>query len=165
MTFLTHDKIKEVPLRFFKLMPAVFYLCLLLGGNAFAKANTIELYTNAVMTADIPALEELLAPNYWNIAPNGHIRDKAHFIEELKNKDLVVNRLSLSNIRETSVGDTTLFTANGEFYGKSVEPRPEGLMRYTIVVAKNNGKEQVVLFQSTPVVATPDFKDGNCKIK
>ncbi len=38
-------------------------------------------------------------------------------------------------------------------------------MRYTMVIADNNGSEQVVLFQATPVISTEDCMDGNCKIK
>lgn len=145
--------------------PVIMLTFLMTGSLVFAKADTIEMYTNAVMTGDIPALENLLAPNYWNIASNGHIRDKEHFIDEIKNKALIVDRLTLTNIRETKVGETRLLTANGVFYGKTANPRPQGLMRYTIVLANNNGKEQVVLFQSTPVVPTKDCEDGNCKIK
>lgn len=153
-------------MRFLKVISIVScFLFIFSVNNVFAKANVIDLYTNAVMTADIPALEKLLAPNFWNIAPNGHIRDKEHFISELKNKERVINRLSLKNIRETTIGDTYLYTANGELFGKFTGPAPEGLMRFTIVVAKNKGEEQVVLFQATPVISTSECKDGNCKIK
>ncbi len=135
------------------------------GALAHAKASIADMYTDAVMTADIPVLEKILAPNFWYIASNGHIRDKAHFIEDLKDKKLVVNRMTLTNIRETKVGDTSLLTSNGIFHGMSDMPRPQGLMRYTMVIADNNGSEQVVLFQATPVISTEDCMDGNCKIK
>lgn len=137
----------------------------LTSGTAHAKADTVELYTESVMTADIPELEKILAPNFWYIGANGHIRDKEHFIEELRDKRLIVDRLSLRNQRETKVGDTRLVTSNGVFYGKSDLPRPQGLMRFTMVLANNNGVEQVVLFQATPVIGTKDCTDGNCRIK
>lgn len=142
----------------------VLSLCLW-AANAQAKADTVEIFTHAVMTADIPVLEKTLAPNFWYIGANGHIRDKEHFIQEIKDKQLVVNHLTLLNNRETQLGDTRLITANGTFKGESVKPTPQGLMRYTTVLANNNGKEQVVLFQATPVIATPECEDGNCKIK
>lgn len=133
--------------------------------GAYAKADTVDMYTNAVITADTSVLENVLAPNFWYIGANGHIRDKEHFIQEIKDKQLVIDRLSLSNMRETKVGETRLLTANGVFHGKSSMPLPEGLMRFTLVLADNDGKEQVVLFQATPVISTPDCKDGNCRIK
>ncbi|MBD5553036.1 MAG: nuclear transport factor 2 family protein, partial [Desulfovibrio sp.] len=132
---------------------------------AFARADIVDLYTDAVMTGNVGELEKLLAPNFWYIGGNGHIRDKENFIREIRDKELVVDRLSLTNLRETKVGDTRLLTANGTFKGQSVAPRPQGLMRYTMVIADNNGQPQVVLFQATPVIATPTCEDGNCKIK
>lgn len=133
--------------------------------TAESRANTVDLYTNAVMTADVPELEKILAPNFWYIGANGHIRDKDHFIGEIKDKKLIVNRLSLTNLRETQIGETRLLTANGIFQGKTDMPLPDGLMRFTLVLGKNKGEEQIVLFQATPVIATDDCKDGNCRIK
>ena len=140
---------------------------LLLGmlGVARAGADVIEQYTNAVMTCDIPVLEKILAPNYWHIGGNGHIQDKEHFLQSLKNKDLVVDRLTFTNVREASLGQTRLLTGNGTFKGHSTLPRPQGLMRYTMVTAENKGKEEVVLFQATPVRPTPECEEGNCRIK
>ena len=153
-------------MKFLKTVPLAAMLVLLLTCSlAQARADTVELYTNAVMTADIPELEKLLAPNFWYIGANGHIRDKEHFIQEIRDKTLVVDRLTLTNQRETKVGDTRLVTANGTFKGQSAAPRPQGLMRYTMVLANNNGHEQVALFQATPVIPTDECKDGNCRIK
>lgn len=144
----------------------IFALGLILWAmNANAKADVVDLYTDAVMTGDVEALQNLLAPNYWNIAGNGHIRDKDHFIQEIKDKTLVVDRITFSNIMETRLGETRLLTGTGVFHGKAAVPRPEGLMRYTMVIANNSGHEQVVLFQTTPVIGTPECPDGNCKIK
>lgn len=134
-------------------------------GSAFGKADIVDLYMDAVMTGNVEQLEKILAPNYWNIGGNGHIRDKEHFIQEIKDKNLVVDRITISNLRETKVGETRLLTGNGVFRGKALIPRPQGLMRYTMVIAVNNGEEQVVLFQTTPVIETKECPDGNCKIK
>ena len=82
------------------------FLCLS-AGQAHAKADTVALYTEAVMTGDIPALETLLAPNYWHINANGHIEDKEHFINTIKNKELVVDRLTFTNARTAMIGDSS----------------------------------------------------------
>lgn len=138
---------------------------LLLCVSARAKVATIDRYAEAVRTADAPVLEKLLAPNFWYIGGNGHIRDKENFIREIQDRTLVVDRLSLINERETKVGDTRLITANGTFRGQSAAPRPQGLMRFTVVLVNNDGEEQVALFQATPVIASEECPDGNCKIK
>ncbi|HJA78229.1 MAG TPA: nuclear transport factor 2 family protein [Candidatus Desulfovibrio intestinavium] len=145
---------------------AVLALALTLGSrSASAKADVVELYANAVISADADMLEKILAPNYWHVAANGHIQDKEHFIQSIRNKQLVINHLTLTNLRRSMVGDCTLMTGNGILRGKATPTLPEGLMRYSIVIAKNGNQEQVVLFQATPVVPSADCKDGNCALR
>ena len=150
-----------------KIFAALFTALLLTlsGGLAQAKPDTVELYTEAVMIGDVPALETLLAPNYWHINANGHIEDKEHFINTIKNKELVVDRLTFTNARTAMIGDSKLITGTGYLKAKATPALPEGLMRITVVVITNKGREQVVLFQATPVIATEDCNDGNCKIQ
>ena len=150
-----------------KIFAALFTALLLTlsGGLAQAKPDTVELYTEAVMIGDVPALETLLAPNYWHINANGHIEDKEHFINTIKNKELVIDRLTFTNARTAMIGDAKLITGTGYLKAKATPPLPQGLMRVTVVVVSNKGREQVVLFQATPVIATEDCNDGNCKIQ
>ena len=152
-----------------KLLKAVPLICALVfclsAGTAQAKADSVALYTEAVMTGDIPALEALLAPNYWHIGANGHVEDKEHFVQSIKNKELVVDRLTILNARTALIGGAQLVTGNGYFKGIAVPALPEGLMRFTLVLVKNQGREQVVLFQTTPVLPSANCKDGNCKIQ
>ena len=147
---------------------AAFFAVLMItlsGGLAQAKPDTVELYTEAVMIGDVPALETLLAPNYWHINANGHIEDKEHFINTIKNKELVIDRLTFTNARTAMISDAKLITGTGYLKAKATPPLPQGLMRVTVVVVSNKGREQVVLFQATPVIATEDCNDGNCKIQ
>lgn len=150
-----------------KILTALFaaLVITLSGGLAQAKPDTVELYTEAVMIGDVPALETLLAPNYWHINANGHIEDKEHFINTIKNKELVIDRLTFTNARTAMISDAKLVTGTGYLKAKATPPLPEGLMRITVVVVSNKGREQVVLFQATPVIATEDCNDGNCKIQ
>ena len=150
-----------------KILAALFatLVITLSGGLAQAKPDTVELYTEAVMIGDVPALETLLAPNYWHINANGHIEDKEHFINTIKNKELVIDRLTFTNARTAMIGDSKLITGTGYLKAKATPALPVGLMRITVVVVSNKGREQVVLFQATPVIATEDCNDGNCKIQ
>ena len=150
-----------------KILAALFaaLMITLSGGLAQAKPDTVELYTEAVMIGDVPALETLLAPNYWHINANGHIEDKEHFINTIKNKELVIDRLTFTNARTAMIGDSKLITGTGYLKAKATPPLPQGLMRVTVVVVSNKGRDQVVLFQATPVIATEDCNDGNCKIQ
>lgn len=150
-----------------KILAALFAALMITisGGLAQAKPDTVELYTEAVMIGDVPALETLLAPNYWHINANGHIEDKEHFINTIKSKELVIDRLTFTNARTAMISDAKLITGTGYLKAKATPPLPQGLMRVTVVVVSNKGREQVVLFQATPVIATDDCNDGNCKIQ
>lgn len=148
-----------------KIIVLGFFLFISFYNIAQARVDTVDLFTDALLTSDISELEKTLAPNFWYIGANGHIRDKDHFIEEMKEGKLKIDRISFTNLRETAVGNTRLLTANGNFHGRATMPLPEGLMRYTIVLANNNGKEQIALLQATPVIATKECSDGNCLIK
>ncbi len=117
------------------------------------------------MTGDVESLDKLLAPNYWHVSANGHIQDKEHFLASLKERKLVIDRIRLSNMRSTVMGDVTLVTANGELKGSATPPLPQGLMRYTMVLNKVGKETKIVLFQATPVVPSQDCRDGNCAIR
>ena len=131
----------------------------------FAGAALAELYAEALMTGDVESLDKLLAPNYWHVSANGHIQDKEHFLASLKERKLVIDRIRLSNMRSTVMGDVTLVTANGELKGSATPPLPQGLMRYTMVLNKVGKETKIVLFQATPVVPSQDCRDGNCAIR
>lgn len=161
--------IKELPMKNLRTCLLILAACALtlhLGVRAAAaRADVVELYANAVISADTEMLEKILAPNYWHIAANGHIQDKEHFIASIRNKQLVIDHLTLSNLRRSMIGGCTLLTGNGILRGTATPALPEGLMRYSVVIAKNGDTEQVVLFQATPVVPSADCKDGNCAIR
>ena len=152
-------------MKIFSAAALIFTLMLGSAVAAQARADTVSLYTEAVMTGDIPALETLLAPNYWHINANGHIQDKEHFTATIKNKEMVIDRLSFTNARTTIIGDATLITGNGTLRGRAEPPLPQGLMRFTLVLVKDKGRDEVVLFQATPVIPSVDCADGNCKIQ
>ena len=149
-------------MKLFRMFLVSLALSLIFAGAALAKADVTELYAEALMTGDVESLDKLLAPNYWHVSANGHIQDKEHFLASLKERKLVIDRIRLSNMRSTVMGDVTLVTANGELKGSATPPLPQGLMRYTMVLNKVGKETKIVLFQATPVVPSQDCRDGNC---
>ena len=119
-------------------------LLLTAGSSAQAKPDLVELYAEAVRTAD---------------------QDKEHFIAAIKAGKMAIKTLHIRNVRASMVGKTIVVTGNGIMQGTSEPPLPEGLMRYTLVLGDNDGRQQVVLFQATPVVPSTDCKDGNCALR
>ena len=86
-------------------------------------------------------------------------------IAAIKGGKMVIKTLHIRNVRASMVGKTIVVTGNGIMQGTSEPPLPEGLMRYTLVLGDNDGRQQVVLFQATPVVPSTDCKDGNCALR
>ena len=106
-------------MKLFRMFLVSLTLSLIFAGAALAKADVTELYAEALMTGDVESLDKLLAPNYWHVSANGHIQDKEHFLASLKERKLVIDRIRLSNMRSTVMGDVTLVTANGELKGSA----------------------------------------------
>ena len=111
-------------MKLFRMFLVSLALSLIFAGAALAKADVTELYAEALMTGDVESLDKLLAPNYWHVSANGHIQDKEHFLASLKERKLVIDRIRLSNMRSTVMGDVTLVTANGELKGSATPPLP-----------------------------------------
>lgn len=152
-------------MKLFRMFLVSLALSLVFSGAALARADVTELYAEALMTGDVASLDKLLAPNYWHVSANGHIQDKEHFLASLKDRKLVIDRIRLSNMRSTVMGDVTLVTANGELKGSATPLLPQGLMRYTMVLNKVGKDTKIVLFQATPVIPSQDCSDGNCAIR
>ena len=144
-------------MKLFRMFLVLLALSLTFSGAALARADVTELYAES--------LDKLLAPNYWHVSANGHIQDKEHFLASIKARKLVIDRIRLSNMRSTVMGDVTLVTANGQLKGSATPPLPQGLMRYTLVLNKDGKDTRIVLFQATPVVPSDDCRDGNCAIR
>lgn len=143
-----------------------FILSLCLSTNpAWARPDTMELYVEAMLTGDTVALQKLLAPNYWHISANGHIQDKEHLLNTIKEKKLVVHKMSFSNARTVIIGDAKFVTATGHLEATSAIPLPKGLLRFTLVLVKTKNGEKVVLYQGTPVIPSEGCGDGNCAIR
>ena len=148
---------------------ALFAGTFLLLGNAqtvSARPGVPDLFVEALMDKDLPALGSLLSSNFVFIGSNGHIQDKDHFLDSLKTGRLIVKEARFKNMRETLAGSVRMVTGNGTFKALCSDPLPTGLMRVTLISDKMGADdERIVLVQLTPVVSTKDCADGNCRIK
>ncbi|MDO5536637.1 MAG: nuclear transport factor 2 family protein [Desulfovibrionaceae bacterium] len=145
----------------------IFSLCLVLAGpsQVQARPNTADLFVEALLANDADGLDVLLASNFVFIGSNGHIQDKAHFLETIRSGKLKIVRARFRNQRESSAGPVRMLTGNGEFTAISETVLPSGLMRFTLVAERADSRERVVLVQLTPVIPTEDCRDGNCLIR
>lgn len=144
----------------------IFALAIVLGSSSlYAKMDVAELFADALLRSDTQELEKILAPNFWFVGSNGHISDKEHFIQEIGGGELKYDHFQISNLRESGVGDTRLITATVHQQASSSRQLPAGLMRISMVIAENQGSDEIALFQATPVIPSADCSDGNCRIR
>ncbi len=127
--------------------------------------DTADLFVAALLDADVPSLERLLAPNFIFVSSGGHAQDRKHFLESLRTGRLAVRKARFSSFRETTAGEVRLLTGNGIFDAVSDTPVPSGLMRVSLVAESTKELERIVLIQLTPVISTPDCPDGNCLLR
>lgn len=137
-----------MPIRCCILALAIF---ISLQGTALARVDTLSLYIEAIMTRDTATLEKILAENYLHINGNGYLQDKENFIASIKSGKMRIDRMSVTNIKESSYGGATLTTGNVILHGKFTPKLPEGLQRMSIVLERKGDTEKVLLFQATPV--------------
>lgn len=126
-------------------------LVLLCAPVAHAKVDPVALFIEAVMTRDTATLEKLLAANYLHINGNGYLQDKEHFIANLKNGKMVIDRLTITDVKASHFGEATMVTGTVILRGKFEPKLPQGLQRLTMVMEKKDGTDKVILFQATPV--------------
>ena len=126
-------------------------LVLVCGSVAHAKADPVALFIEAVMTRDTATLEKLLAANYLHINGNGYLQDKENFIAQLKNGKMIIDRLTITDVKASHYGDATMVTGTVVLRGKFDPKLPQGLQRLTMVMEKKEGADKVILFQATPV--------------
>lgn len=125
-----------------------------MGTVAHARPDIVSQYVEAVMTADTATLQKILAENFVHIGGNGFLQDKENFIENLKDGNMDVRRLTVSDVVASHYGGATLVTGNSTVHGTFVPPQPQGSMRFTMVLQKVNDQEKVILVQRTPVKET-----------
>jgi ketosteroid isomerase-like protein len=108
--------------------------------------------TNALRSADVKKLEQVLAADSHFSGANGASFTKAQLIADLSAKRLVVDEIQTETFKTESTGDTATETgflrAGGQYDGK----RFSGNFRYTILYSKRNDKWKAVFLQ------TPSFQ-------
>ncbi len=133
--------------------------------EAKAAADPVDLFVEALLDADADSLDRLLSSNFIFIGSNGHVQDKEHFLETIRNRHLIVKSAKFKNLRESSAGPVRMVTGNGTFVAISNQALPSGLMRATLVADGTGPRERIVLVQLTPVIPSAECEDGNCLIR
>jgi len=111
-----------------------------------------EAWRNAVLKADIAAMNSLLADDYMAITPNGTLQTKDEALANLRSGATHIASLEVTDRRVRFYGTTALVTSRADVSGKNAMGDFSGTFRYTRVYVRNaQGKWKIVSFEANRV--------------
>ncbi len=127
-------------------------LAALCAGQARAAGpSAIAQYIEAVMTADVPLLRNLLDEGFVYIDVDGRVMNKRTFLKSIEWGSIEVDRLHLEDVVARRYGTTTVATGSLYFVGRTDGmPISSPKQRFSIV-AEEGSEKHVLLFQATPL--------------
>ena len=114
--------------------------------------NLEEAWRNAVLKANIPAMDALLADDYMAISPTGILQSKEQALANLRAGTVHFTSIDLSDRKIRIYGTTALVTSRAEVAGKGAEGEISGSYRYTRVYVKDaRGVWRIVSFEASRI--------------
>jgi ketosteroid isomerase-like protein len=115
-------------------------------------------WRQAVITADEPTLDRLLAPDYLGITMTGQVNDKTQELDRMRDRDLVLKHLDLSEKKIKLVGSVAIVTSLAKVEGTNHGTPIKGMFRYTRIYRRySDGSWKITNFEVTPIYrGSPD---------
>jgi ketosteroid isomerase-like protein len=111
-----------------------------------------EAWRNAVLKADVPAMDALLADDYMAITASGTLETKEKALANLRGGGLHIASIDLSERKLRFYGTTVLVTSRAEISGATGTRDISGSYRYTHVYARDaQGKWKIVSFEANRI--------------
>jgi ketosteroid isomerase-like protein len=111
-----------------------------------------ERYRQAVLTDDVATMRRMLSDDYIGINPSGIIQTKRETLADWKNHVVVIQELTLSDVRVRVYGDTAVLTCRATVIGHDAEGSLNGEFRYTRVYHRErSGRWQIVSFEANRI--------------
>jgi len=112
-------------------------------------------WRDAVIKADTPAMDALLADDYIAILPNGTLQTKEQTLANLRSGVTRLTDIKASDRRVRFYGTTALVTSRTEVTGNSAAGPISGSYRYTrVYVRDQQGKWKIVSFEASRIRGT-----------
>jgi ketosteroid isomerase-like protein len=109
-------------------------------------------WRTAVLKADIPALDALLADDYISITAGGALQSKEQTLDSLRSGATHFTSIEISDRRVRFYGTTALVTSKAVVSGKHAGDDLSGSYRYTRVYVKNaQGDWKIVSFETSRI--------------
>jgi ketosteroid isomerase-like protein len=114
--------------------------------------NLEDVWRNAMLKANVPAMDSLLAEDYMAITPSGILQSKDQALASLRGGTLRFKTIELSDRKIRLYGTTALVTSRAEVAGAGPEGDISGSYRYTRVYVKDShGVWRIVSFEASRI--------------
>jgi ketosteroid isomerase-like protein len=109
-------------------------------------------WKNATLAGDVAAMDKLLSEDYVGISQTGQINTKAMQLDRIRTRTVVVQQMSLSDIKIKVVGAVAIVTSRATVQGTSDGADITGDFRYTRVYQRlPSGAWKITNFEATRI--------------
>ncbi len=118
-----------------------------------------QVWRDAIIQRNAPALDGLLADDYIAITPNGTLQSKDQTLANLRSGATHLSSIELSDRKVRFYGQTALVTSRAEVSGTNAGENFSGSYRYTrVYVRDEQGKWKIVSFEASRIRESDDHK-------
>ena len=111
-----------------------------------------ETWRDAILHANVTAMNSLLADDYIAITADGTLQSKEDALNNMRNGTLHLESLEVSDRKVRFYGQTALVTSRAEVAGNSPGGEISGSYRYTRVYVRDpQGKWKIVSFEASRI--------------
>jgi ketosteroid isomerase-like protein len=110
-----------------------------------------EQWRLAQVNGDVATMERLLAPDFLGISMTGQVADRAQLLERMRNRNLVLTKIIISDQKIKLVGAVAIVTSLAQIEGTNESVPVNGMYRYTRIYRRYpDGTWKVTNFEVTP---------------
>jgi ketosteroid isomerase-like protein len=111
-----------------------------------------QTWRTAQLTGDVVAMDKLLSEDYVGISMNGQVVTKMQQLDRIRNRQLVVTKIDLDDVKVKLIGTTAIVTSLASVEGTSDGSTIRGTYRYTRVYLRlPTGVWKITNFEATRV--------------
>jgi ketosteroid isomerase-like protein len=123
-----------------------------------------DVWRQAQLNADAATMDKLLSDDYVGISMNGQVVTKMQQLDRMRNRQLVLTKIDLDDVKVRLTGTTAIVTSRAEIEGTNEGVSVLGTYRYTRIYSRLPGGEwKITNFEATRVGSPPGGPRGGSR--
>jgi ketosteroid isomerase-like protein len=111
-----------------------------------------DVWRQAQLSGDAATMDKLLSEDYVGINMNGQVVTKMQQLERMRNRQLLLTKIDLDDVKVKLIGTTAIVTSRAEIEGTNEGVSVLGTYRYTRIYSRMpNGEWKITNFEATRV--------------